>query len=143
MEHYNHNKISFEQGLEKKKSEITFKMEEVQVVSCRLKSHKETLEKQRVRVENSIDQATDEVRRVAKHFISLIHQHESTMTEELLRRKQSLQTEVSTQMSAVDEKLMDINGSLEFGKDILERNNLPEILNVEETLERRFKELLS
>ena len=89
------------------------------------------------------NQATDEVRQVAKHFISLIHQHESTMTEELLRRKQSLQTEVSTQMSAVDEILMDINGSLEFGKDILERNNLPEILNVEETLERRFKELLS
>ena len=143
LEHHDHNKISFEQGLEKKKSDITIKMEEVQVVSCRLKNHKETLEKQRVRVEDSIDQATDEVRRVAKHFISLIHQHESTMTEELLRRRQSLQTEVSTQMSAVDEKLMDINGSLEFGKDILERNNLPEILNVEETLERRFKELLS
>ena len=143
LEHQDHNKISFEQGLEKKKSEIAVKMQEVQVVSCRMRNYKESLEKQRVRVENSIDRATNEVRRVAKHFISLIQQHESSMTEELLRRKQSLQTEVSTQMSSVDEKLVDINGSLEFCNDILERNNLPEILNVEETLERRFKELLS
>ena len=130
LEHQDHSKISFEQGLEKKKSEIAVKMQEVQVVSCRMRNHKESLEKQRVRVENSIDRATNEVRRVAKHFISLIQQHESSMTEELLRRRQSLQTEVSTQMSSVDEKLVDINGSLEFCNDILERNNLPEILNV-------------
>ena len=38
---------------------------------------------------------------------------------------------------------MDIDNSLEFGRDVLERNNLPEILNVEETLERRFQDFLS
>ncbi|KAJ7374756.1 hypothetical protein OS493_005104 [Desmophyllum pertusum] len=37
---------------------------------------------------------------------------------------------------------MEIESSLDFGKHVLERNNLPEILNVEEVLEQRFQELL-
>ena len=38
---------------------------------------------------------------------------------------------------------MEIHSGLEFGKDVVERNNLLEILNGEELLERRFQELLS
>ena len=38
---------------------------------------------------------------------------------------------------------MEVDSSLEFGKDVIERNNLPEILNVGEILEGRFKELSS
>ena len=70
LEHQDHNKISLEQGLEKKKSGITIKIQEVEAVGCRLRSHKESLESRRVRVENSIDQATNEVHRVAEQFVS-------------------------------------------------------------------------
>ena len=41
----------------------------------------------------------------------------------------------------MDEKLAEIESGLEFCNDILQRNNLPEILNVEEILEQRFQEL--
>ena len=39
------------------------------------------------------------------------------------------------------QKLTDIGSGLEFCNNVLRRNNLPEILNVEEILEQRFKEL--
>jgi len=143
LEHQDHKKISFEQGLEKKKSDISIKMEEVKAVGWRLENHKESLEKRRARVENSIDQATNEVHRVAEHSISLIRQHEATMNKELLERKANIQGELSAQMTDLDRKLVEIHSGLEFGKDVLERNNLPEILNVEELLERRFQDLLS
>ena len=143
LDHQDHNKVSFEQGLEKKKSDITNKMEEVEAVGRRLENHKESLEKRRTRVEYSIDQATNEVHRVAEHCISLIRQHEATMTKELLERKASYRAELSAQMTDLDGKLVEIHSGLEFGKDVVERNNLPEILNVEELLERRFQELLS
>ena len=65
-----HNIISFEQGLENKKSDIASKMEAVEAVGCGLRNQKESLEKRRVRVDASIDQATNEVHRVAEHCIS-------------------------------------------------------------------------
>ena len=76
-------------------------------------------------------------------MLSLIRQHEATMTKELLERKAKFQGELSAQMTDSDRKLVEIHSGLEFGKDVLERNNLPEILNVEELLERRFQDLLS
>ena len=138
-----HNIISFEKGLECKKSDITNKMQEVEAISSLLRDQKESLETRRVRGDNSIVQATNQVHRVAEHCISLIRQHEAAVTEELLEQKANFQAEFSTQMTVLDERLMEIDSSLEFSKDVLERSNLPEILNVEETLERRFQELLA
>ena len=143
LEHQDHSKISFEQGLDRKKSDMKNKMQEVETVGCLLRKEKETLEKRGVRVDNSIDQATTEVHRFAEHCISLIRKHEATMTEELLKQKANLQAGFSFEMTKLNEKLMDIDNSLEFGKDVLERNNLPEILNVQETLEYRFQDFLS
>ena len=143
LEHRDHNIISFEQGLDRKKSDMTNKMKEVEAVGCLLRNEKETLEKRGLRVDNSIDQATTEVHRFAEHCISLIRKHEATMTEELVKQKANSKAEFSSQMTKLNEKLMDIDNSLEFGRDVLERNNLPEILNVEETLERRFQDFLS
>ena len=62
------------------------------------------------------------------------------MTKELLKGIKSSETEFSAKMKEVDQKLTDIKNSLEFGRDILERNNLPEILNIEETLGRRYED---
>ena len=45
-------------------------------------------------------------------------------------------------MTGLDEKLVEIQSSLDFGNEVLQRNNLPEILNVEEVLEQRFQELM-
>ena len=90
-----HNIISFEQGLENKQSDITQKMQDVKAIACRLRDKKESLEKQRVRVLNNIDQTTDEVHRVAEHWISLIRQHESTMTKELLEQKENFEAAFS------------------------------------------------
>ena len=143
LEHRDHNIISFEQGLDRKKSDMTNKMKEVEAVGSVLRKQKETLEKIGLRVDNSIDQATTEVHRFAEHCISLIRKHEATMTEELVKQKANTKAELSSQMTELNEKLMDIDNSLEFGRDVIERNNLPEILNVEETLERRFQDFLS
>ena len=46
-------------------------------------------------------------------------------------------------MSRLDEKLIEIESSLVFSNDVLARENLPEILNVEEILDQRFQELSS
>ena len=46
-------------------------------------------------------------------------------------------------MSRLDEKPMEIDSSLVFGSDVLARENLPEILNVEEILDQRFQEFSS
>ena len=143
LEHRDHDFISFDQALENKKSEIGEKMQEVEENCSRLRNRKESLEKRRERINNSIDQAANEVHRVAKLCINLIQQHEATMTKELLKQKSSLQDSFSAQMTALDKKLVEIDSSLEFGRDVIERNNLPEILNVVEILEGRFKELSS
>ena len=137
----NHNIISLEQGLENKKSDISNKMQDVETIRCRVRDQKEFLEKRKERVLNSIDKATDEVHRVAENWISLIRQHQSTMTKELLEQKNKFQAAFSTQITSLDEKLIEIDSSLEFGKDVLQRKNLPEIVNIEEILERRFQEL--
>ena len=63
------------------------------------------------------------------------------MTKELLEQKKNFQAAFSTQITSLDEKLIEIDSSLEFCKDVLERKNLPEIVNIEEILERRFQEL--
>ena len=143
LEHRDHHLISFDQALKNKASEFETKIQEVETKGFRLKNLKESLEKTGVRVNNSFDQATTEVHRVAKHCIALIRQHEETMTQGLLNQKVCFQNAFSTQMTRLDEKLVEIDSSVEFGKEVFERNNLPEILNVEEILERRFQELSS
>ena len=60
LEHRDHNIISFEQGLDSKKSEITNRMLDVEAVAIFLRQQKETLKKRGTRVNNSIAQATDE-----------------------------------------------------------------------------------
>ena len=93
---------------------------------------------------NSIDQAANEVHRDAEICINVVsRQREAIMTEEILKQKASLQDSFSAQMNALDKKLVEIDSSLEFGKDVIKQNNLPEILNVGEILEERFKELSS
>ena len=136
-----HNIVSLEQGFENKKSDITSKMKDVEAIASRLRHQKQTLEKKNVRMLGSIDQATSEIHRVAEQWISFIRQNEAAMTKTLLEQKNSFQGTFSTQMSRLDEKLIEIDNSLVFSSDVLDRENLPEILNVEEILDQRFQEL--
>ena len=139
----NHNIVSLEQGFENKKSDITNKMEDIAAIASRLRDQKQTSEKKRARVLGSIDQATSEIHRVAEQWISFIRQNEAAMTKKLLEQKNSFQGTFSAQMSRLDEKLIEIDSSLVFSSDVLARENLPEILNVEEILDQRFQELSS
>ena len=143
MEHKDHNFIPLERALETKKLDIEKRMREVEANCSRLRNHKESLKKRRERVNNSIDEVAKEVHQVADHCVNIIRQHEATMTEELVKQKASFQDTISVHMYALDDKLMEIDSSLEFGTGILQRNNLPEILNVDEILDGRFEELSS
>lgn len=140
LDHREHNIASLDQGLDRKKSDITKRIEEVEDVGRRLQEQKASLENQKTRFDTSVDQSKLEIKRVAQQWINLIRRHEDAMMKELLKRKESLEREFLAKVTDVDEKLTSIKSSLEFGRDILERNNLPEILNVEETLGRRFED---
>ena len=139
----NHNIVSLEQGFENKKSDITSKMKDVEAFACRLRDQKQALEKKTVRELGSIDHATSEVHRAAEQRINLIRQNEVAMTKKLLEQKNSCQDTFLAQMSSLDGKIVEIESSLVFSSDVLARENLLEILNVEETLDQRFRELSS
>ena len=142
LDHRDHNIVSLDNGLQKKKSEIESKMKEVQLNVPRLRSNKKSLEKRRIRMNNSVEQAREEIHRTAERNIELIRQHEASMTERLLKQKDTFDAEFSNTMTGLEEKLVEIESSLDFGNEVLQRNNLPEILNVEEVLEQRFQELM-
>ena len=141
LDHRDHSIVSLVEELEKKKSEIEDKMRAVEVHFSRFRNEKESLEKRRIGFYNSIKQATKEIHKTAERKIELIRQHEASMTERLMRRKETFEVAFSNTMTGLDEKLMERENSLEFGKHLLERSNLSEILNVEEVLERRYREL--
>ena len=44
-------------------------------------------------------------------------------------------------MTTLDDKLTEIESTLEFCEEVLLRNNLPEIINVKATIEQRLQEL--
>ena len=90
LEHQDDNKISLDQGLENIKSEIDTKVHEAQKNGSHLKRYKISLEKRRMRVNGSIEEATKEVKRVAELCISLIRQHETRVTEQLIKQKRAL-----------------------------------------------------
>ena len=122
LEHREHNIISLDHGHDLKTSDITKRMQEVEDVGRRLQEQKANLEKQKTRFDFNFDLSTSEIHRVAEHWINVIRRHEEAMTKELLKRKESFETEFSAKMKEVDQKLTDIKSSLEFGRDILERN---------------------
>ena len=142
LDHRDHSIVSLDNGLQKKKSEIENKMQEVQANVFRLRSKKEFLEKQKIRMNNSVEQATEEIHRTAERDIELIRQHETRMTERVMKQKETFDAAFSNTMTGLDEKLVKIESSLDFGNEVLQRSNLPEILNVEEVLEQRFQELM-
>lgn len=116
-------------------------MLEVEGNGTRLMKHKKYLEKRRLKVDNSFEQATKTVHETAETCINLIRQHEESVTEQLIKRKGTFQASFVNEMTRLDGKLTEIHDSLEFGRDVLSRDNLPEILNVEKLLERRLREL--
>lgn len=123
------------------KSEIETKMRDVQVNGSRLSNHREDMEKRRLKVNNSIDEATNEVHRVTEQCILLIRQHAASVTERLRKDKAAIQDAFDIQLSGLDGKLTEIESSMAFSKEVLDRKNLPEILNVKAMIEQRLQEL--
>ena len=141
LDHDDHRKISLEKGLENKTTEIENKIREVQANGSHLRNKKESLEKRRIKVINSFERATNSVRMVAEQWITFIRNNEANITEKLMKQKDAFEAEFSNVISSLDERVMEIESTLHFGGEILSRKNLPEILNVEETLENRLQEL--
>ena len=141
LEHQDHNKISLDQGLENIKSEIGIRVHEAQENGSRLRSYKVSLEKRRMKVDGSIEEATKEVKRIAELCILSIRQHETSVTEQLIKQKEAFKNVFENQMTMLDGKLMEIDSTLAFSQEILSRNNLPEILNVKAVLEGKLREL--
>jgi len=141
LDHVDHKKIPLEKGLEKKRSEIEIKLLEVEENGTRLMKHKAYLEKRRLKVDNSFEKATKIVHETAETCINLIRQHKESVTEQLIKQKGTFHISFGNEMTRLDGKLTEIRDSLEFGREVLSRENLPEILNVEQLLERRFREL--
>ena len=110
-------------------------MRKVEASGSRVMTHKDFLEKRKLKVNNSIEEATREVKRVAERCILLIRQHEASVTERLAKQKAAFQDAFVTQMSNLDGKLMEIHNTLTFCEDVLLRNDLAEILNVKATIE--------
>ena len=141
LEHQDHNKISLDQGLENIKSEIDIRVHEAQENGSRLRNYKVSLEKRRMKVNGSIEEATKEVKRVAELCISLIRQHETSVIEQLIKQEKAFKNAFDNQMTLLDGKLLEIDSTLAFSEEILSRNNLPEILNVRAVLEGKLREL--
>ena len=136
-----HNVVSIEKGVDKKKSEIETKIREAEQNGYRLKMHREDLEKRKQKVNNSIDEATNEVRKVTEQCILLIRQHEASVTEKLTKDKAAIGDAFAIQLSGLDGKRAEIESGVAFSKEVLNRRNLPEILNVKEMIEQRLLEL--
>ena len=106
-----------------------------------MRNKKESLEKRRIKVMSSFEQATNSVRTVAEQWITFIRKHEADIIGKLMKQRDAFEAEFANQMSSLDGRVVEIESSLSFGEEILSRRNLPEILNVEEMLENRLQEL--
>ncbi|XP_068678705.1 uncharacterized protein [Montipora foliosa] len=141
LEHHDHKKISLQQGIENNESEIEDKMRKVRANRSWLMTFRETWEGRRLKQGNDIEEATKEVKRVAQNSVLLIRQHEASVTEKLFRHNEALQGAFSAQINILDGKVMEIDNTLAFCEEVLQRKNLPEILNVKTMIEERLQEL--
>ena len=135
-----HNIISLEEGARKQKANIERKMRELAANSSRLESYVSFLEKRRAIANRSIEQATKEVHRVAERCINSIRQHESSVTELLKTQKSSCNDDYSKELSKLTEKIQRTNTVAAQSKNILQRNNLQEMLNIKQVLDEKVVE---
>lgn len=106
-----------------------------------MRNHRDHLQKRRLGVHKSIEEAKSEVERVAEHCISMICEHKASVTERLIERKANFEDAVLAQMASLDDKVKKINSTLEFCEEVLLRKNLTEILNIKTMIEQRLQEL--
>lgn len=81
VEHRDHNMISLDKGIENNKAEIEIKMHKIEKNGSRLRNHGDHLQKRRLGVHKSIEEAKSEVERVGEHCISMICEHKASVTE--------------------------------------------------------------
>ena len=141
LEHKDHNIISLDQGLENNKIEIETKMRTAGENRARLRHHRNYLGERRQEVNKSIEEATNKFEQVAEQCMTMICQHKGKVTERLTAQRAAFEDAISAQVASVDENVTEINNTLRFCEELLLRKNLPEILNLRETIEQRLHEL--
>ena len=133
-----HNIMSLEEGARKQKAIIERKIRQVAVNTSRLRSYTSSLEKRKAKVDKSIDQATKELDRVVNSCINSIRQHEASVTEVLTVQKSIYDDTFAKQLSKLTEKIQGMDNLSAVTKDVLQRNNLQEMLNVTHVLDERI-----
>jgi len=135
-----HNIISLEEGAKKQKANIERKMTALSANISRLRSYASFLEKRKALTNKSIEEATTEVHRVAERCMNLIRQHESSVTELLKTQKSSCNDDYSKELSQLTEKIRRANNVAAQSKNVLQRNNLQEMLNIKQVFDERIAE---
>ncbi len=135
-----HNILSLEEGARKQKAIIDRKVREMTVNSSRLRGYISSLEKRRAKANKSIEQAMKELHRVAARSINSIRQHEASVTELLRREKSSCDDAFSKQLSQRIEKIQVMDNLSALSKDVLQRNNLQEMLDITQEFDERIAE---
>ena len=135
-----HNIISLEEGARKQRVNIERKMEKLSAKSSRLRRYASLLEKRRALTNKSIEEATKEVHRIAERCINSIRQHESSVTELLKTQKSSCNDEYSRELSKLTETIQRTNNVAAQSKNVVQRNNLQEMLNIKQVLDEKIAE---
>ena len=79
--------MSLEDGAKIQGALITEKLRSVDVNTSQLRSDIATLVERREKFNNNIDQVTKEVRKVDHSYLNMIRRHETSVTENLARKK--------------------------------------------------------
>ena len=124
----NHTIVSLEDGVRKQKAIIEGKIKDVAANTTRLSSDIATLVKRREKFNSSIEQAANEVHRVAGDCINLIRQHEASVTEQLAKEKSLYDDVISKELSKLTEKLQRMDAVSTLGRrQVLGGDNMEEM----------------
>ena len=133
-----HNIMSLEEGARKQKAIIERNMRQVAVNTSRLRSYTSSLEKRKAKADKSIDQATKELHRVVNSCINSLRRHEASVTELLTTEKSSYDDAFAKQLFELTKKIQGMDNLSAQSKDVLQRNNLQEMLNITQVLDERI-----
>ena len=135
-----HSIISLEEGARKQNAIIERKISEVATYSSRLRSYGSSLEKRRAKANRSIEETTKELHRVTERWINSIREHKASVTKLLTTEKSSCDDAFSDHLSKLTEKIQRMDNLSALGKEVVQRNNLQEMLDIKQQLDQTFAE---
>ena len=143
VSHNRHTMVDIQEAAEGRKIQITEAIEkakaEVVVVERKIKKQIELMEK-------STDEmlaAQSKITAIVDEFVRILREHEAAMKTKLSRFNEAQQRDHATQTEMFQLVVFHLNGFVERGKGILQRNIPSEIIQTEQTVISRLEELLN